>query len=61
MPDSRRDQTGSDERRPPAEAPERRRAERDENEIDRILDASFPASDPPPWTLGVGGDDDAKT
>jgi hypothetical protein len=25
----------------------------DENEIDQILADSFPASDAPPWTLGV--------
>jgi hypothetical protein len=24
-----------------------------EREIDGVLDASFPASDPPSWTLGV--------
>lgn len=24
------------------------------DEIDAVLDASFPASDPPPWTLGYG-------
>lgn len=24
-----------------------------EREIDEILAASFPASDPPPWTLGL--------
>jgi hypothetical protein len=24
-----------------------------ERDIDRMLDASFPASDPPSWTLGV--------
>jgi len=26
---------------------------KDESEIDRILEDSFPASDAPPWTLGV--------
>ena len=26
---------------------------KDEREIDRILEDSFPASDAPPWTLGV--------
>jgi hypothetical protein len=28
-------------------------ARREEEEIDRILADSFPASDVPPWTLGV--------
>jgi hypothetical protein len=47
----------------PADAQERNRPglrngqpqdiNRDESEIDRILADSFPASDPPPWTLGV--------
>ena len=47
----------------PADAQERNRPSpredqpqgisRDESEIDRILADSFPASDPPPWTLGV--------
>ena len=46
----------------PADAQERNRPglrngqpqdiNRDESEIDRILADSFPASDPPPWTLG---------
>jgi hypothetical protein len=27
--------------------------ERDEYDVDRILAESFPASDAPPWTLGV--------
>jgi hypothetical protein len=27
-----------------------------EREIDRVLADSFPASDPPPWTLGVAPD-----
>jgi hypothetical protein len=36
---------------PPAEPPANVSAE--ESEIDRILADSFPASDPPPWTLGV--------
>jgi hypothetical protein len=30
----------------------------DEQDIDRILADSFPASDPPPWTLGVTTVDD---
>jgi hypothetical protein len=25
----------------------------EERELDEILEGSFPASDPPPWTLGV--------
>ena len=28
-------------------------SEIDENEIDRVLADSFPASDAPPWTFGV--------
>lgn len=34
---------------PPATSPSREVRERD---LDDTLDASFPASDPPPWTLG---------
>ena len=36
---------------PPGEQPTNAGAE--ENDIDRILADSFPASDAPPWTLGV--------
>jgi hypothetical protein len=29
-----------------------------ERSLDRTLSSSFPASDPPPWTLGVPADED---
>ena len=44
----------SPERDMPSRPHERRaNSGRRENDIDRILADSFPASDAPPWTLGV--------
>jgi hypothetical protein len=40
--------TGEGEQRPNA-----REISEEEREIDRVLADSFPASDSPPWTLGV--------
>lgn len=39
--------------RPPVDVDEETLHEQQEEQIDEVGDASFPASDPPPWTLGV--------
>ena len=41
-----------DPERPPADS----KPDEQEQEIDQILADSFPASDAPPWTLGVAED-----
>jgi hypothetical protein len=44
----------SDEARPETrQAPDPQDAASEESEIDQVLADSFPASDAPPWTLGV--------
>ena len=41
--------------RPPAPPASRQTPSRTQDQIDEVLIDSFPASDPPPWTLGAGG------
>ncbi len=41
--------------RPTARPASRQTPSRTQDQIDEVLIDSFPASDPPPWTLGAGG------
>jgi hypothetical protein len=43
----------AEDREPKASIPEEDASDMSEEEIDRNLEETFPASDPPSWTLGT--------